>query len=642
MALNGLNANSNDTSNSLQALNHPDSSAIGLALPLSQVNTIANTPQNMGPLSDNTVSGANETSRNDHQAKRTTASPSGSLGSFRSGTHSHAQGRTLSPPSVPTSASVAVVTNDQVKILQRMDDLCARIVHMETTLLNLTSHMQEQNKLIMNLKKENSELITGLAQELRQSRNLDEHSSQAETTREPSVPDTFAIDLLNSITNVSSNYLSKFTNRSIRDPPVPRSHSDQSLQHVPLRADKSSATNNNLMNLFFNEQAPLVTANDEDERLGTKQLRKNSHSMMDLRSIQNQRGIPIDKAPPLNFSSNKNFKLNPNGIKRRKKHSSSTSTANSSNENSFTDLSGLRSLPKNANQRVSLVSGNNGAFDGLHPENSQINVASSNVPMGFSGPAPDERKKFTNSLTYKSKTQIPKPVNFSTLPSNPSPDKQTPIASQNVRAKNHVVNLNKNAVIAPTEHRKVTSLEDMEDGYQEDDDDENESDIENEVDENDDYGDDEDEEYDVPVKGPILPIVSKAREIPAGETVVEQITQPVITDPQVEPGDDLNYTLLKAPNNVRMIWEEYVRGIEGGPSIRQLEEKYGNKWRLTRNRKTYSRRKRLYKFILQGIEKGKTADEMIDALEQLRLYRDQDGSYKRRTIGWLQQSLIGI
>lgn len=73
-----------------------------------------------------------------------------------------------------------------------------------------------------------------------------------------------------------------------------------------------------------------------------------------------------------------------------------------------------------------------------------------------------------------------------------------------------------------------------------------------------------------------------------------------------------------------------------------MEEKYGNKWRIKRNKKTFSRRKRLYKFILNGIDKGKTADEMIDMLEKQRLYRDENGEIKRRTIGWLQQSLIGI
>lgn len=104
----------------------------------------------------------------------------------------------------------------------------------------------------------------------------------------------------------------------------------------------------------------------------------------------------------------------------------------------------------------------------------------------------------------------------------------------------------------------------------------------------------------------------------------------------------LNYKISKAPNNVKTIWDEYVYGINGNPSIRGLEEKYGNKWRLTKNRKTFSRRKRLYKFILNGIDKGKTADEMIRLLEEKRLYKDENGEVKRRTIGWLQQSLTGI
>ncbi|KAL3235744.1 Hot1p [Nakaseomyces bracarensis] len=109
-----------------------------------------------------------------------------------------------------------------------------------------------------------------------------------------------------------------------------------------------------------------------------------------------------------------------------------------------------------------------------------------------------------------------------------------------------------------------------------------------------------------------------------------------------DANSELNYMLLKAPTSVKTIWEEYVNGIGGNPSIRGLEEKYGNKWRIKRNKKTFSRRKRLYKFILNGIDKGKTADEMIDILEQQRLYRDENGEIKRRTIGWLQQSLIGI
>lgn len=106
---------------------------------------------------------------------------------------------------------------------------------------------------------------------------------------------------------------------------------------------------------------------------------------------------------------------------------------------------------------------------------------------------------------------------------------------------------------------------------------------------------------------------------------------------------DLHYRILKAPTDVKTIWEEYDTGIRGKPSIKHLEAKYGNKWRLNKNKKTFSRRKRLYKFILNGMERGKTAQEMIETLENKRLYKDdEDGEVKKRTIGWLQESLAGI
>ena len=115
------------------------------------------------------------------------------------------------------------------------------------------------------------------------------------------------------------------------------------------------------------------------------------------------------------------------------------------------------------------------------------------------------------------------------------------------------------------------------------------------------------------------------------------------TASRLNSNSDLHYRILKAPTDVKTIWEEYSTGIRGKPSIKHLESKYGNKWRLNKNKKTFSRRKRLYKFILNGMEKGKTAQEMIETLENKRLYKDdEDGEVKKRTIGWLQESLAGI
>ncbi|KAL6942418.1 hypothetical protein ACO0QE_003593 [Hanseniaspora vineae] len=105
---------------------------------------------------------------------------------------------------------------------------------------------------------------------------------------------------------------------------------------------------------------------------------------------------------------------------------------------------------------------------------------------------------------------------------------------------------------------------------------------------------------------------------------------------------EIDYTMVKSPESVQIIWEEYIHGCNGNPSIMYLENTYGSKWRRHQNGKTFSRRKRIYKFIVNGMKEGKTAEDMIDLLEKKRIYADKDGKQKLRTIGWLQESLAGI
>ncbi|KAH3903492.1 Hot1p SCDLUD_001132 [Saccharomycodes ludwigii] len=104
---------------------------------------------------------------------------------------------------------------------------------------------------------------------------------------------------------------------------------------------------------------------------------------------------------------------------------------------------------------------------------------------------------------------------------------------------------------------------------------------------------------------------------------------------------DIDYLMVKAPETVRLIWEEYIQGVDGKPSVMYLENTYGNRWRREKNSKTFSRRKRFYKFIINGMKEGKTADEMINILESKREYIDDKGDKKKKTIGWLQQTLAG-
>ncbi|CCK70849.1 Hot1p KNAG_0F01810 [Huiozyma naganishii CBS 8797] len=190
-----------------------------------------------------------------------------------------------------------------------------------------------------------------------------------------------------------------------------------------------------------------------------------------------------------------------------------------------------------------------------------------------------------------------------------------------------------------------------EDGYQEDDDNDGDDDSDRSLDSPDNMtalDDEEDEADDVEsTLGYPTRTIHEPRRKPAnmGKLPRSQISsdsRAKIPNWSLDVQSELNYKILKAPNNVRTIWDEYVYGINGNPSIRGLEEKYGSLWRRTKNRKTFGRRKRLYKFILNGIDAGKTADQMIKTLEDRRLYRNEKGDLKRRTIGWLQQSLTGI
>ncbi|CCF56137.1 hypothetical protein KAFR_0A07030 [Kazachstania africana CBS 2517] len=396
--------------------------------------------------------------------------------------------------------------SNQLRMFQRMDEISARLITMDNEFQNLVKLINDQSYVINSLKT----LIPNIIDEKLKNENK------------------FVIDLLNSITTVSSSYL-----KNIK----------------PQSQSGSSSTNN-----IINTQSQTSTMSNSMPIINT--------------SYQ----IP---KPITSFKSGNTFTLNPNGIKRRKKNSHSSNAAG-------THTNSPMYLPLNLNVNDLFTNGN-----------------------GNSG------TKESANATSQSTTNTSK---------------------------------NDNEVID-------------EDGYQEDDDDEEDNNNEiiyddedeevedvEEYDEEDDENDFEEDEVDEDIatskvnkknkKGikKIIKITKKAADKlkNAAKEKSEQETR------------ELNYTLLKAPNNVRTIWDEYVYGIDGNPSIRGLEEKYGNKWRLTKNKKTFSRRKRLYKFILNGIDKGKTADEMIKVLEERRLYKDENGEVKRRTIGWLQQSLTGL
>ncbi|EDO14803.1 hypothetical protein Kpol_1076p9 [Vanderwaltozyma polyspora DSM 70294] len=98
-----------------------------------------------------------------------------------------------------------------------------------------------------------------------------------------------------------------------------------------------------------------------------------------------------------------------------------------------------------------------------------------------------------------------------------------------------------------------------------------------------------------------------------------------------------DFQFLKSPHSVMDLWKEYTEGINGQPSIRELESIYQTGWRRDPAvNKRFSRRKVLYKAIETGLNRGYSLDYIIKILEDYR-YVDRNKNQKR-PIGWIFHS----
>ncbi|KAK9321015.1 transcriptional activator of glycolytic enzymes-domain-containing protein [Lipomyces orientalis] len=104
-----------------------------------------------------------------------------------------------------------------------------------------------------------------------------------------------------------------------------------------------------------------------------------------------------------------------------------------------------------------------------------------------------------------------------------------------------------------------------------------------------------------------------------------------------EPGR-LMYIMAINVRSVKDMWIEYANGINGGPSIRQLENQHGTAWRggaRSAQSRKFQRQRAVYDAIERGLEMGKSADECCQELEQLRAR--QDGKWHSLT--WLLHNI---
>ena len=97
------------------------------------------------------------------------------------------------------------------------------------------------------------------------------------------------------------------------------------------------------------------------------------------------------------------------------------------------------------------------------------------------------------------------------------------------------------------------------------------------------------------------------------------------------------YRFQNNPQTVREVWAEFTEGVDGQPSIKQMETMYQTSWRRDpATNKRFCRRKALWKAIEVGLVRGYTLDFVIDLLEDTR-YTDARRQSKH-PIGWLSQT----
>lgn len=105
------------------------------------------------------------------------------------------------------------------------------------------------------------------------------------------------------------------------------------------------------------------------------------------------------------------------------------------------------------------------------------------------------------------------------------------------------------------------------------------------------------------------------------------------------PSDVPVFTFDKTITSVKDAWKEYCKGVNGGPAVKDLENRYGAKWRsVNATKKFYSRRKILYRAIEVGVSRGSTEVECIQRLETIRT-RKEGGRTTLKSLNWLTNYL---
>lgn len=96
------------------------------------------------------------------------------------------------------------------------------------------------------------------------------------------------------------------------------------------------------------------------------------------------------------------------------------------------------------------------------------------------------------------------------------------------------------------------------------------------------------------------------------------------------------FKFIRSPHSVKEIWREYVEGVKGQPSVKEMDSRYHSTWRKDPAvSKRYSRRRVLCKAIENGLTRGYDLETVIELLENHRMV-DQERGIKQ-PLGWLCQ-----
>jgi hypothetical protein len=112
--------------------------------------------------------------------------------------------------------------------------------------------------------------------------------------------------------------------------------------------------------------------------------------------------------------------------------------------------------------------------------------------------------------------------------------------------------------------------------------------------------------------------------VPVPAPVAPLLTGPSLPVPPlaITPGPP-TFTALARAFTVKDVWREWREGLAGQPAVRELEEQWGSRWRPGNTiRVQFCRRKVIWDEVLARTARGKTEEEAVAELEQLRAGRN--------------------